>query len=246
MSIPATREQFAEYCLRKLGDEVIDIEVSPNQVDDRIDEAIKFWQDFNVDATERQFYKYSIQPQDITNQYITLPSNIIGAVSVIPPGDAWNMTNIFNVRYQIALNDLYTLTSVSMAPYYMAFSHVQLLEQLLVGQKPIRYNRISNRLYLDMDWTVYQLGQFLIIDAYAVIDPNTYPQMWGDRVLQNYATALIKVQWAGHLNKYAQFQLPGGNIYNGAQIYADAIRERDKCEEDMRSYYEMPPQFEIG
>lgn len=246
MSVPNSREEFKEYCLRKLGNEVLDIEVSDNQIEDRIDEAIDFWQDFNVDATERQFYAYKIQAADIKNQYITLPSNIIGAVSVIPPGDAWNMTNIFNVRYQIALNDLYTLTSVSMAPYYMAFSHIQLLEQLLVGQKPIRYNRVSNRLYLDMDWSVYQPSQFLIIDAYMVIDPAVYPAMWGDRALQNYAAALIKVQWAQHLNKYSQVQLPGGNLYNGQQMYRDARQELKEMEIQMREFYEMPPQFEIG
>ena len=246
MAIPTTREQFKAYCLRKLGDEVIDIEISDNQAEDRIDEAIKFWTDFNVDATERQFYQYKIQPEDLANQYITLPSNIVGVVTILPPGDAWNMTNIFNVRYQIALNDLYTLTSVSMAPYYMAFSHVQLLEQLLVGQKPIRYNRISNRLYLDMDWTVYQTGQFLIVDAYQVIDPSTYSAMFGDRVLQNYCAALFKLQWAGHLNKYQNFQLPGGNQYNGAELYRQAREEIKEQENEMREHYSMPPQFEIG
>ena len=244
--IPNSRQSFKEYCLRKLGQEVIDIEISDNQAEDRIDEAIKWWTDFNVDATERQFYAYELQAQDITNQYITLPSNIVGVTTILPPGDAWNMTNIFNVRYQIALNDLYTLTSVSMAPYYMAFSHVQLLEQLLVGQKPIRYNRISNRLYLDMDWTVYQMGQFLIVDAYCVIDPSTYPAMWGDRALQNLATALMKVQWAQHLNKYQNFQLPGGNVYNGAELYRQAREELKEMQTEFRDYYDMPPQFVVG
>lgn len=244
--IPTTREQFKEYCLRKLGDEVIDIEISDNQAEDRIDEAIKWWTDFNVDGTERQFYAYELQAQDLANQYITLPSNIVGVVSIIPPGDAWNMTNIFNVRYQIALNDLYTLTSVSMAPYYMAFSHVQLLEQLLVGQKPIRYNRISNRLYLDMDWTAYEMGQFLIVDAYQVIDPGTYPAMWGDRALQNLATALMKVQWAQHLQKYTQIQLAGGNMFSGVELYRQAREELKEAEATFREMYDMTPQFEVG
>ena len=107
-------------------------------------------------------------------------------------------------------------------------------------------NRISNRLYLDMDWTAYEMGQFLIVDAYQVIDPAIYPALWGERTLQNYACALIKVQWAGHLNKYQNFQMAGGNIYNGAQLYAQARQELKEEEENMRKFYEMPPQFEIG
>jgi hypothetical protein len=246
MSIPNSRDAFKAYCLRKLGAEVIEINVSDNQVEDRIDEAIKFWTDFNVDATQRQFYAYHIQAEDITNQYITLPANIIGAVSIIPPGDAWNMANIFNIRYQIALNDLYTLTSVSMAPYYMAFSHIQLLEQLLVGLKPIRYNRISNILYLDMDWSIYTAGQMLVVDCYQVIDPATYPAMWGDRMLMRYTAALIKEQWGNNIKKFGNMQMPGGTILNGKEIYDEAISEKKEVEEKMIAEYGAGMSFEIG
>jgi len=226
--------------MRNLGHEVIKINISPNQIDDRIDEAILFFQDFASDGTERQFYKYQITGTDIANQYITLPDNIIGAVTIFPPGDAFNSTNMFNIRYQISLNDLYTLTSVSMAPYYMAFSHLQFLEQILVGQKPIRYNRISNKLYIDMDMTVWIPGQFLIIDCYQVLDPATFPKMWGERVLAKLATAYIKGNWGDNLKKYGNMQMAGGITFNGQQIYNEAVQEAQQAENEIRTTYEFP------
>ena len=246
MSIPATREEFKLYCMRKLGYEVIRINMSPNQIDDRIDEAILFFQDFSSEGTERQFYKIQISGTDIANKYVTLPDNIIGAVSIFPPGDAFNTTNIFNIRYQITLNDLYTLTSVSMAPYYMAFSHLQFLEQLLVGQKPIRYNRISNRLYIDADMTQWLPGQFLIVDAFQVIDPVQFPKLWGNRVLAKLATAYIKNNWAEILGKFGNIQMPGGVILNAAKMKQEAQIEIQQVENEIRTAYEMPALPEIG
>ena len=246
MSVPATREQFKQYCLRRLGGEVININVSDNQVEDRIDEAISFWTDFHTDATFRHYYKYQVQAADIANQYIVLPPNIIGAVGIYDVGDGMSMNNIFDIRYQISLNDLYTLTSVSMVPYYMAFQHIQLLEQLLVGFKPIRYNRISNILHIDMDWQNIGVGNFFIVDSYATVDATTYPKVWADRMLMRYATALIKRQWGEQLKKFGQMAMPGGVIFNGQQIFDEAIKEIAEVENTIRTTYEKPPEFFIG
>ncbi len=245
MSIPTNREEFTLYCMRKLGHEVIKINMSSNQIQDRIDEAILFFQDFSSDGTERQMYKYQITPTDMSNRFITLPDNIIGAVSIFPPGDAFNTTNIFNIRYQIALNDLYTLTSVSVAPYYMAFSHLQLLEQILVGNKPIRFNRISSRLYLDMDWTNLT-GGFLIIDCFQVVDPTLFPKLWGDRILAKLATAYIKNNWGENLSKFGNVQMAGGVYLNGGRIKQEAQIEIQQVENEIRTVYEMPALPEIG
>ena len=127
MAIPSSRADFKEYCLRKLGKPVIEINVDDDQVDDRVDEALLYFADYHFDGTEKMFYKYQVQQTDIDNKYITLPDNIIGAVNIFPIGQGLNTNNLFNIRYQIALNDLYTLTSVSMVPYYMALTHVQFL-----------------------------------------------------------------------------------------------------------------------
>lgn len=246
MSVPVDRTTFKNYCLRRLGQEVTQINVSDNQVEDRIDEAILYWQDFNSDATFRHLYKYEVQGQDITNQYIVLPPNIIGAVGIYNVGDGMSMNNIFDIRYQISLNDLYTLTSVSMVPYYMAFQHIELLEQLLVGLKPIRFNRISNILHVDMDWSTVGAGNFFIVDSYATVDAATYPKVWADRMLQRYATVLIKEQWGSNLKKFGNMQMPGGIIFNGKEIYNEAIEEKTEIEKQMREIYEKPPEPFFG
>ena len=118
MARPASRSEFREYCLRKLGKPVIEINVDDDQVEDRIDQALKYYADYHFDATERTYYKHQVTDADKVNKYITLPENIIGAVSIFSIGDpSVRADDLFNIRYQIALNDLYTLTSVSLVPY---------------------------------------------------------------------------------------------------------------------------------
>lgn len=246
MAIPSTRAEFKEYCLRKLGKPVIEINVDDDQVEDRIDEALLYFADYHFDGTEKTYYQYPVTDEDITNKYITMPENIIGVVNLFPIGQALNTNNLFNIRYQIALNDLYTLTSVSMVPYYMALTHVQFLEQMLVGQQPLRYNRHVNKLYLDMDWKIVNVGDKLLVEAYQVVEPNVYTKTWGDRWLARYATALIKQQWGSNLKKYQGMQLPGGLTFNGQQIYDEATQERTDLEKEMITSYSLPVTDMIG
>lgn len=241
-----TREEFKEYCLRKLGKPVIEINVDDDQVEDRIDEALKYYWDYHFDGTEKVYYKHLVTASDISNKYITLPENIIGAVRIFDIGNYMSVNNIFNIRYQIALNDLYTLTYQSMVPYYMAFQHIQMLEQLLVGQQPIRFNRHTDKLYIDVDWTKIVEGYYLIVEAYQIVDPDTYSDIWSDRWLQRYATQLIKKQWGSNLTKFNGVQLPGGITFNGAQIYNDAHEEIDKLEAEMINSYSLPVSDMIG
>jgi hypothetical protein len=230
MAIPSTRAQFKDYCLRKLGAPVIEINVDDDQVDDRIDEAIRYYWDYHFDGADKIYYKHQIIQDDIDNRYITMPDNVLGVVNLFPIGQALNTNNLFNIRYQIALNDLYTLTSVSMVPYYMALTHVQFLEQFLVGQQPFRYNRIINKMYIDMDWNIINIGDYILVEAYQVVDPSVYPKAYGERLLQNYATALIKEQWGSNLKKYEGMQLPGGLKFNGQKIFDEGKQERQEIE----------------
>lgn len=246
MAVPTTRATFKENCLRRLGKPVIEINVDDDQVEDRIDEALRYYWDYHFDGSEKIYYKHQITQTDITNRYITLPENVIGAVNLFPIGQALNTNNLFNIRYQIALNDLYTLTSVSMVPYYMALTHVQFLEQLLVGQQPIRYNRHINRLYVDMDWNIVNEGDYLIVEAYQVVDPATYSDAWNDRWLLRYAACLIKQQWGTNMKKFEGMQLPGGLKFNGQQIYNEATQERDTLEKEMIMSYSIPVTDMIG
>ena len=240
MAVPTTRSQFKEYCLRKLGKPVIEINVDDDQVEDRIDEALKYFWDYHFDGSEKIYYKHVITETDMTNKYVTLPDNIIGAVNIFDVGDSLNTNNLFNIRYQIALNDLYTLTSVSMVPYVMALTHIQFLEQILVGKQPIRYNRHNNKLYIDMDWQKFAPDAFLIVEAYQILNPDEFTRAWGDRWLARYAECLIKQQWGQNLKKYQGMQLPGGLTFNGQKIYDEATEEREALEKEMITSYSLP------
>jgi hypothetical protein len=246
MAAPTTRQQFKDYCLRRLGYPVIEINVDDDQVEDRIDDALRFWWDYHFDGSEKLYYKHQITPQDMENKYIILPENIIGAVRIFDIGDALNTNNMFNIRYQIALNDLYTLTSVSMIPYYMAVSHIQFLEYMLVGKQPIRYNRHMNKLHLDMDWNKLQTDAFLIVEAYEIVDPEVYTDAWKDRWLMQYATAMIKRQWGLNTKKYDGMTLPGGIKFTGQQIYNEAEEEIQRLEKEMIINYSLPVTDLIG
>lgn len=246
MANPTSRAEFKENCLRRLGKPVIEINVDDDQVDDRIDEALAYYADYHFDGSSAVFYKYQVTQTDIDNQYIDLPENIIGVVKLFDLGSALGTNNLFNIRYQIALNDLYTLTSVSMVPYYMALQHIQFLEYLLVGRQPLRYNRNKNRLHIDMDWDRIGVGNYLIIEAYQVVDPAEYVDVWKDRWLLRYGACLIKQQWGQNLKKFQGMQMPGGLTFNGQQIYNEATQERQQLEQEMIYTYSLPVTDMIG
>ena len=246
MALPTSRSTFKSWCLRKLGSPVIQINVDDDQVDDRIDEALSYFWDFSFDGSEKQYYKYLVTQTDVNNKYLTMPDNIIGAVSVFPIGSALSSTNLFNIRYQISLNDLYDLTATTMVPYYLAMQHIQFLEQLLVGHQPIRYNRYNNQLFIDTDWNTIQVGQYVVIEAYGVVDPTVYTKAWSDRWLMRYATALIKEQWGSNIGKYVDVSMPGGMKFNGEQIARSAREEVLKLEDEMQTTYSARPLDFIG
>jgi hypothetical protein len=247
MAVPADRASFKEYCLRALGKPVLSINVEDDQVEDRIDEALKYYGDYHFDATEKTYYKHQVTSTDKANKYITLPENIIGAVSIFSIGDpSVRSDDLFNIRYQIALNDLYTLTSVSLVPYYMVMQHLAVIQELLVGKQPIRYTRHRDKLHVDMDWNTLNEGEYLLVEAYEVIDPTVYTDVWGDRWLATYATALIKRQWGTNLKKFNGMQMPGGITFNGQQIYDEADADIKKMEQEMIMNYSLPVMDMVG
>lgn len=246
MAAPTTRAQFKDYCLRRLGKPVIEINVDDDQVEDRIDDALRYYWDYHFDGSEKQYYKHLVTQTDVDNRYITLPENIIGAVQVFPIGLSLSTNNLFNIRYQIALNDLYDLTSTTMVPYYMIMQHIQFIEQLLVGNQPIRYNRNMNKLYIDMDWQRINVGEYILVEAYEIVDPTVYADVWKDRWLMQYATALIKRQWGSNITKFTNVSLPGGMQFNGDKIYNDAVEEINNLEKEMINSYSLPVSDMIG
>lgn len=249
MSIPSTRQEFKDYCLRRLGAPVIKIDVADVQVEDRIDEALKYYADYHFDATEKQYYAHQLTSTDISNKYITLPENIIGAVRIfdLTSSSSMSSTQLFDINYHIAMDVVFNIGAVQLAPYYIARQNLELIHQILNGSQPIRFSRHMNRLYIDASWSSKLIeGNYVVVEAYQVIDPEVYPDVWGDRWLARYATALIKKQWGDNLSKFVGVQLTGGVQFNGDTILASAVQELKELEDEMLVSYSLPVMDMIG
>ena len=243
---PVDRESFKKYCLRRLGYGAINVNVTSQQIDDRIDDALlKFWE-FHMDGTQKVYYLYALQPADFTNKYITLPNDYIGAVQLWEAGDAFNSNNIFNFRYQFSLNDLYPLTMGSVLGYWMTMTNLQFLGQIFVGQTPIRYNRHNNRLYMDMDWGRFDVGNFIVAETYQIMNPDDNPSVWSNQWLKKYATALIKLQYGENLKKHQGLPMPGGVQFSGQQIWNEAQVEIEELEHSVVHDWSLPVNDMIG
>ena len=272
MAIPSTKATLKSYCLRSLGDGVIDINVSDDQVDDRLDEALQYFAQYHYDGIERVYLKHKITQTEldrgITNTttsvtdkidsdisadwlegkgFIPVPDTIVSVVKVFPLTDTGGGGSLFDVRYQLRLNDLYDFSSTSVMHYQQTMQHLDFLEHILVGETPIRFNQHQNRLYLDMDWTNNMtVDEYLIIECYRKLDPTSYTDIYDDIYLKRYATSLIKKQWGTNLTKFQGVKLPGGIELNGRQIYEDALRELAELRQRMSTDYELPPLDLIG
>lgn len=247
MAKPTTREGLKQYCLRNLGAPVVDINVDDEQLEDRIDEAIAYYRDYHFDGTEHVYYKHECTAQDQINGYITVPDAVIGVTGCFVLGGTYSVNNLFNVRYQIHLNDLYDLLQSSVVPYVMAMTHVNLLEEIFVGKQPVRYNRHNNRVFIDTSWEdKIPVDSYIILDAYRVIDPDENTDMYSDRWLLRYTTQLFKRQWGENLKKFEGMQLPGGITFNGQKIWEEASEALIKLEDEMITSYSLPVTDMVG
>jgi hypothetical protein len=269
---PTSREQLKQYCLRRLGYPVIEINIDDSQIEDRIDDALQFFSEYHFDGVERCYLKKQITQQDIDNRYIDLleptvadaSKGIEAAPALDPDGksiitvircfqlfDTLGGTGMFDARYQIALNDLYGLRtntySDSLIGYNYTRSHMQMLQDMLTPEKAITFSRVTNKIYIDMDWTTHTtVGNYMMFEAYRVLDAETYGEIYNDRLLKLYTTAKIKEQWGANLSKFSGISLAGGITLNGQEIYSDARQEIEKLENEVQSKYEAPPNFFVG
>jgi hypothetical protein len=269
-----SREGLKDYCLRKLGFPVIDINVDEDQVEDRIDDGLQKFAEFHYDATHADYLAIKVTPEMLANGsniasrdngnasianstygWIPLPENVIGVARMFPltgdvvhgGGSSANF-NIFDLNYQLRLNELYEFTSSSYQYYWVARTHIRMLELLLVGVNPIRYSKHMGRLYIDMHWQAPEVpaNTFVLIECTRVLDPVEFVKVYNDLWLKEYTTQLIKRQWGENLKKYGNFTLPGGMVINGQQIYEEAKLEILLLEKQLRDTWEEPPQFLIG
>lgn len=326
MAAPATRQELIDYCLRELGHPVIEINVDDDQVSDRIDAALQYYQDYHYDGVERIYLKQQVTASElglsssvstsiattfsegekvtgqtsgaysfvtanaayssyattlrisktvgtfttgetivgslsnvsstvntftkgnIDNGYFDIDDSIIGVVRVMPfSATNTGMDYMFDLRYQLRLNDLFDLLSTSMIYYQQVKAHLSMIDMLLVGEKSFRFQRHQNRLHLDMRWgSDVKAGEYLLIESYKILDPNTWTDVYNDRFLKRYATALIKKQWGNNLKKFGNVQMPGGVILNGKEIYDEAVAEISYLENEAQTTYVEPPNFMVG
>ena len=154
---------------------------------------------------------------------------------------------MFDIRYQLRLNDLYDFSSTSIIHYQMTMQHIDYLSHILTGKVPIRFNQHQNRLYLDMDWTNdVNADDFIIIECYRKLDPDSYTDIYDDIYLKRYATALIKRQWGANLSKFNGVQMLGGVTMNGADIFSQAQEEIQRLEEQIQLAFETPIDYMVG
>jgi hypothetical protein len=235
MAKPASRDEFKQYILRKIGHPVIQINVSDDQLDDRVDEAIQFWNDYHYNGSEHVYLKHQLTEEDISRQYIELPDviyqRLLGITRIFNLGVSLSSgAGMFNVSYQFVLNNISDITNFNVSNYYMAMQHLEFIQEVLVGKPMIRYNKHVNKLHIDMDMNKLKPGTWVIIEGYDLID-ESYSDMWNDRWLQNYASALVREQWGLNLTKFTNMQLVGGVQFNGEQILMEAKEERRSMEE---------------
>ena len=275
MAKPSSRSELKEYCLRKLGKPVIEINVDDDQIEDLIDDTIQLFNERVYDGVERVYLKYKLTQDDIDNGrdrnittqktdtnagstpasrtldfeegrgYLTVPDHIIGIQGVQPIANTY-VNSMFGFRYQFFLNDFYNFYSFDILNLEMTMQYIETLEFLVEGKKPIRYNKTQNRLYIDLDWNRVAVNDYVVIDCYRALDPTEFTKIYNERFIKEYLTSLIKRQWGQNLIKFTGIKMPGGVEFNGRQIYDDALAELEKIESKMLSTYETPPLDFVG
>ena len=276
MAKPASRQQLIDYCLRRLGAPVLEINVDDDQVDDLVDDALQYFQERHFDGVERMYLKYKITQEDLdrgrgrntngvgivtttatsttgnvfnfyeTSNYIQVPDSVIGIEKIFKFDTSSISGGMFSIKYQLFLNDLYYFDSVELLQYAMVKSYLEDIDFLLTTDKQLRFNKRQDRLYLDLDWASQSADQYIVIDCYRILDPNEFTNVYNDSFIKKYLTALIKRQWGQNLIKFRGVKLPGGIELNGREIYEDAEKELEDIKQRMTLEYELPPYDFIG
>ena len=271
MSKPSTRQGLIDYCLRRLGYPVLEVNVDDDQIDDLIDDAIQYFQERHFDGVERMLLKHEITKENketlktgittttanstvgITTttftesqNFIQLPDHVLGVERVLKMDASTISSGMFNIKYQIFLNDLYYYGALDLMNYAMTKTYLEDLSRIITPDTQLRFNKKNHRLYLDIDFGQMSDDTFIIIDGYRLLDPSDAPAIYNDFWLKKYATATIKKQWGMNLIKFQGVLLPGGVQLNGRQIYEDAIKEIEEIEYSLKTEYEIPPLDLIG
>jgi hypothetical protein len=276
MAKPASRKELVDYCLRKLGAPVLEINVAEEQLDDLVDDALQYFNERHFDGVEKMFMKYKLTKEDIergrskggnydrdieittassnigtaeweeNSNYIPVPDSVIGIERIFKLDNRTISGNLFNVNYQLFLNDIYWFSSTEMLNYYVTKRYLEDIDWIVNPQRQIRFNKRQGRLYIDTSWDTFNPDDYILIECYRILDPNDFTKVYNDSFLKMYLTSLIKKQWGQNLIKFQGVKLPGGIELNGRQIYDDSLKELEQIRERMLSEYETAPFDLIG
>lgn len=275
MAQPSSRAELKDYCLKQLGKPVLEINVDDDQIDNLIDDAIQYYHERHFDGIDRVFLKHKLTPSQKTTlaqpgpvgtqttgtavgvglssltyvegvNYLPLPDSIIGVNNILKINSSTVSDGLFNIKYQIFLNDVYYYGALDLLNYAMVKRYLEDLDWLLNPNAQIRFNKKNHKLYLDIDWSQVGENEYVIIDCYRILDPADAPKLYNDWWLKKYLTALIKKQWGQNMIKFNGVLLPGGVQLNGRQIYEDGVAEVEKMEQQLKDEYELPPLDLIG
>ncbi len=248
MASVTSRQGLIDYCLRRLGQPVIEINIDEDQLEERVDDALEYFQEYHFDGVEKVFLKHLITAEDITNEYIPMGNPVISVVRVLPiPSFDSFQGGFFNEEYQLRLNDLNSFSGSSLIQWEMTQQNFSLVEQLFSIAPTMMFNRKQNRVYLEADWNdKFSVNDVLVIESYRALNPSTFTEVWNDMFLKKYTTALIKRQWGENLKKFQGVVLPGGITLDGKTIYDEAVEEIAKIEEQMSLSFELPADGFVG
>ena len=272
MAKPNSKDGLKEYALRKLGKPVLEINVDDDQVDELIDDAIQYFHERHGEGIDRVFLKHKLLEVEKTTltgvastttvtstqggipsleyeenaNFLPLPDSVIGVNKVFKMDSSSISDGLFNIKYQIFLNDLYYYGAIDLLNYAQVKSYLETIDYLLNPDTQVRFNKKNSKLYLDIDLKELTENHYLIIDCYRVVDPESETAVYNDHWLKQYTTSLIKKQWGQNLIKFQGVKLPGGLELNGRQIYDDAVAEIEKHEEKLMTEYALPPLDMVG
>ena len=267
----SSRTGLKDYALRRLGYPVLEINVDDDQVEDLLDDALQYFQERHFDGVERVYLKHKLSKEDketiktgittttatsgigITNpsftetqNFLQLPDHIISVSKLFKVDESTISSGLFNIKYQIFLNDLYYYGALDLMNYAMVKTYLEDLSRLITPDVQLRFNKKRHRLYLDIDWDQVSNDTYLIVECTRLVDPAGCDDLYNDWWLKRYVTALIKRQWGINMMKFQGVMLPGGVSLNGRQMFDDAKLEIEQLEYELKTEYELPPLDMIG
>lgn len=241
------REELKQYVLRRLGAPVIQINVSDDQVEDRIDDTLQFYIQNHFDGVEKIFMKHVLTQQDMDQRFIEVPDVVQTVVRVVNVNTLSTVQNGFlDNRSQFMYSEIFNLSDTNLINYDNAMKHFNLVDQIVGKGLALRFNKNKSHIELDIDWTEVYVGKVFLFEVYRALDPEEWVKVYQDRWIKAYATAMVKMQWGQNMSKFAGVQLPGGITMNGAELKTEAKEELALLEAELRDDYAMPLDIFLG